>query len=69
MQEGRLGGPEQDLMEGKFKADVGGDKMEECIEFEANTESDASEKFLSGARGGEGIEVRKKGARFSFKTF
>ena len=66
MQEGRLGGPEQDLMEGKFKADASGDKMEECSELEGNTEFDASENFLSGARGGEGIGVRKKGARFSF---
>merc|ERR1712179_438915 len=47
MQEGRLGGVEQELLEGRFKADVGAEKLEENT-VEENMENDSSEYFFIG---------------------
>ena len=68
MQEGRLGGVDQELLEGRFKADVAVEKLEENS-VEDNVESDSSEYFFSGERVGDGVGVRKQGARFSFSKY
>ena len=63
MQEGRLAGVEQDLLEGRFKMEV----VEDHPVEEEEMESEIPEQFLAGERRGEGgVGVRKQGARFSF---
>ena len=69
MQEGRLGGVEQELLEGRFKADVCGEKQDGVINNVEQIEKDCSEYFIGGERGGEGVGVRKQGARFSFNKY
>ena len=65
MQEGRLAGVEQELLEGRFKMEVVEDHPVE--EEEEKMESEIPEQFLAGERRGEGgVGVRKQGARFSF---
>ena len=65
MQEGRLAGVEQDLLEGRFKMEVVEDHPVE--EEEEKMESEIPEQFLAGERRWEGgMGARKQGARFSF---